>query len=183
MKINIIFMFASQFKFPKVNVIFQDTFQIMLWQITNTIFFIFTWCTYSSILEGMSKFTTNLTLTRSSPRPRTPVLTITSYFSWSNPWQGKRNKNYYFLPVFQTHPSIGYSYSYSCGITLSSCTQLEEKFPAVNTGKWWGKALWVAPPLGKHKPICGVGFAQGPGCIWWLMYKDGDIQCVPQGDR
>lgn len=30
LKIKIIFMFASQFTLPKVNVIFQDTFQIML---------------------------------------------------------------------------------------------------------------------------------------------------------
>lgn len=28
-----------------------------------------------------------------------------------------------------------------------------------------GKAVWIIPALGKSKPICGIGFAQGPGCI------------------
>ena len=45
-----------------------------------------------------------------------------------------------------------------------------------------GKTVWVIPASGKGKPICGTAFAQGPRCTWWVMQKDGDILCVPQGD-
>lgn len=45
-----------------------------------------------------------------------------------------------------------------------------------------GKAVWVLPPCGKGKPLRGTVFAQGPGCIWWVMQKNGDVQCVPQGN-
>ena len=44
-----------------------------------------------------------------------------------------------------------------------------------------GKTVWVIPASGKGKPICGIAFAQGPGCTWWAMREDGDIRCVPQG--
>ena len=44
------------------------------------------------------------------------------------------------------------------------------------------KTVWVIPALLKGKPIHGIAFAQGPGCIWWLMGKDGEFQCVPQRD-
>ena len=44
------------------------------------------------------------------------------------------------------------------------------------------KAVWVLPASGKGKPLRGTVFAQGPGCTWWVMQKDGDVQCVPQGN-
>ena len=28
----------------------------------------------------------------------------------------------------------------------------------------------------------GITFAPGPGCTWWVMQKDEEVQCVPQGD-
>ena len=45
-----------------------------------------------------------------------------------------------------------------------------------------GKTVWVIPASGKGKLICGIVFAQGPECTWWLILKDGEVQCVPQGD-
>lgn len=48
--------------------------------------------------------------------------------------------------------------------------------------QWLGKTVWVAPPSGKGKRICGVPFAQGPGWTWWVMQEDGETECVPQGD-
>ncbi|KAK4807086.1 hypothetical protein QYF61_018427 [Mycteria americana] len=45
-----------------------------------------------------------------------------------------------------------------------------------------GKTVWVTPASGKGKPIRGIAFAQGPGCTWWVMRKDGEVRCVPQGD-
>ena len=56
-----------------------------------------------------------------------------------------------------------------------------DKVPVVHMGKWLGKAAWIASPMGKGKPIRGIVFAQGPGCTWWVMRKDGETQCVPQG--
>lgn len=44
-------------------------------------------------------------------------------------------------------------------------------------GKWLGRAVWVAPTLGKNKPICVIVFTKG-----WVMQKDGDIRCVPRRD-
>jgi len=32
------------------------------------------------------------------------------------------------------------------------------------------------------KPVHGFAFAQGPGCTWWVMRKDGEVRCVPHGD-
>ena len=58
----------------------------------------------------------------------------------------------------------------------------EAKVPVVHVGKRMGKAVWVAPAMGKGKPTRGIVFAQGPGYTWWVMQKDGDIKCVPQGD-
>lgn len=57
-----------------------------------------------------------------------------------------------------------------------------DKVPVAHIRKWLGKAAWVIPPLGKGKPICGTVFAQGPGCTWWVIQKDQEIWCVPQGD-
>lgn len=45
-----------------------------------------------------------------------------------------------------------------------------------------GKTVQVIPASVKGKPIHGITFAQGPGCTWWVMRKDGKVQCVPQGD-
>lgn len=38
----------------------------------------------------------------------------------------------------------------------------------------------VIPVLGKGKPIHEITFAQGPGYTWWVMWKDGEIDFVPQ---
>ena len=45
-----------------------------------------------------------------------------------------------------------------------------------------GRTVWVTPASGKGKPVGGIALAQGPGCIWWVMRKDGEVRCVPQGD-
>lgn len=45
-----------------------------------------------------------------------------------------------------------------------------------------GKTVWVFSASGKGKPICVIAFAQGPGCMWWVMQKEGDVHCVPQSD-
>jgi len=44
-----------------------------------------------------------------------------------------------------------------------------------------GKTLWVIPAMGKGKPIRVIAFGQGPGYTWWVMQKDGQVRCVPQG--
>ena len=46
-------------------------------------------------------------------------------------------------------------------------------------GNWLGK---TAPPSGKGEPVHRIAFVQGPGCTWWVMWEDGEIQCVPQED-
>ena len=48
---------------------------------------VLTWWTYSSIVFDMSKLTTSLTLTRSSPLPNTPVLITTSKSPSRRPWR------------------------------------------------------------------------------------------------
>ena len=45
-----------------------------------------------------------------------------------------------------------------------------------------GKTVWVTSASGKGKPIHGIAFAQGPGWTWWVVQKDGEVCCVPQGD-
>ncbi|KAK4811029.1 hypothetical protein QYF61_015733 [Mycteria americana] len=57
-----------------------------------------------------------------------------------------------------------------------------DKFPVVHIKNMLGKTVWVTPASGKGKPIRGIAFAQGPGCTWWVMRKDGEVRCVPQGD-
>lgn len=57
-----------------------------------------------------------------------------------------------------------------------------DKVPVLHTGKWLRRSVWHSPPMGKGKPINGIVFAQGPGCTWWAMQKDGETWCVPQGD-
>ncbi|GAB0209850.1 hypothetical protein GRJ2_003450700 [Grus japonensis] len=57
-----------------------------------------------------------------------------------------------------------------------------DKVPAVRMKNMLGKTVWVIPASGKGKPICGIAFAQGPGCTWWVMRKDGEGQGVyPKG--
>ncbi|XP_064902006.1 uncharacterized protein LOC135577289 [Columba livia] len=57
-----------------------------------------------------------------------------------------------------------------------------DKVPVVHMKNMLGKAVWVTPASGKGKPICGIVFAQGPGSTWWVMLKDGEVRCQPQGD-
>ncbi|GAB0179346.1 hypothetical protein GRJ2_000399900 [Grus japonensis] len=62
------------------------------------------------------------------------------------------------------------------------CPVEGDKVPVVRMKNMLGKTVWVISASGKGKPICGIAFAQGPGCTWWVMRKDGEVQCVPQGD-
>ena len=55
-----------------------------------------------------------------------------------------------------------------------------DKVPAVHLKNMLGQPVWVSPATGKGQPSCGIAFAQGPGCIWWVMWQDGEVQCVPQ---
>ena len=57
-----------------------------------------------------------------------------------------------------------------------------DKVPVVHIKNMFGKAVWVLPASGKGKPLHGTVFAQGPGSTWWVMQKNGDVQCVPQGN-
>jgi len=57
--------------------------------------------------------------------------------------------------------------------------------PLPKQGLLWnmlGKTVWVSPVSGKGKPVRGTAFAQGPGCPWWVMRKDGEVRCVPHRD-
>ena len=47
--------------------------------------------------------------------------------------------------------------------------------------KMLGRIVWVIPALGNGKLLCEIASAQGPGCTWWVMRKDADVWCVPQG--
>ena len=38
-----------------------------------------------------------------------------------------------------------------------------------------GKTVWVIPALGKGKHVHGTVFPQGPGCILWVLLKDGEV--------
>jgi len=38
-----------------------------------------------------------------------------------------------------------------------------------------GKTVQIIPATGKGKSIHGTAFAQGPGCTWWVMWKDREI--------
>ena len=57
-----------------------------------------------------------------------------------------------------------------------------DKVPVVHESNMLGKTVWVIPAMGKDKPIRGIVFARGPGCTWWVMLKNGEVRCVPQGD-
>uniref|UniRef100_A0A8U7NWX1 ribonuclease H n=1 Tax=Corvus moneduloides TaxID=1196302 RepID=A0A8U7NWX1_CORMO len=57
-----------------------------------------------------------------------------------------------------------------------------DKVPVVHVRGLLGKTVWINSASSTDKPIRGVVFAQGPGCTWWVMQKDGTTRCVPQGD-
>jgi len=57
---------------------------------------------------------------------------------------------------------------------------VEDKVPIVHAKNMLGKVVCVLLDSGKGKPLHGTVFAQGPGCTWWVMQKEGDVQCVPQ---
>ncbi|RMC20649.1 hypothetical protein DUI87_01501 [Hirundo rustica rustica] len=57
-----------------------------------------------------------------------------------------------------------------------------DKVPVVHMKGILGKTVWINPTSGKGRPIRGIVFAQGPGSTWWVMQKDGESHCVPQGD-
>lgn len=57
-----------------------------------------------------------------------------------------------------------------------------DKVPMVHIRNILGTTVWVIPVSGKGKPACGLAFAQGLGCMWWVTRNDGDVWFVPQGD-
>ncbi|RMB97312.1 hypothetical protein DUI87_26208 [Hirundo rustica rustica] len=57
-----------------------------------------------------------------------------------------------------------------------------DKVPVVHMKGVLGKTVWINPTSSKGRPIRGIVFAQGPGSTWWVMQKDGETRCVPQGD-
>ncbi|RMC20297.1 hypothetical protein DUI87_01144 [Hirundo rustica rustica] len=57
-----------------------------------------------------------------------------------------------------------------------------EKVPVVHVRGLLGKTVWINSASSTEDPIRGIVFAQGPGCTWWVMQKDGTTRCVPQGD-
>jgi len=61
-------------------------------------------------------------------------------------------------------------------------TAARDKVPVAHMKKVLGKTVWVSPSSGKGKPIHRIAFVQGPGCTWWVMRKDGEFQCISQGD-
>jgi len=50
-----------------------------------------------------------------------------------------------------------------------------DKVPVEHMRNMLGKTVWVSPALGKGKPVHGFASAQGPGCTWRVMWKDGDV--------
>lgn len=61
------------------------------------------------------------------------------------------------------------------------CTARDE-FPVVHMQNMQGRPVGAIPAFGKGKIIHEIAFAQGPECMWWVMQKDGEVGCVPQGD-
>ncbi|RMC12504.1 hypothetical protein DUI87_10022 [Hirundo rustica rustica] len=57
-----------------------------------------------------------------------------------------------------------------------------DKVPVVHTRGMLRKTVWINSASSKDNPAPGVVFAQGPGCTWWVMQKDGETRCIPQGD-
>ncbi|RMB93525.1 hypothetical protein DUI87_30223 [Hirundo rustica rustica] len=61
-------------------------------------------------------------------------------------------------------------------------TRDRDKVPVVHMRGMLGKTVWINSASSKDNPAPGVVFAQGPGCTWWVMQKDGKTRCIPQGD-
>ena len=75
--------------------------------------------------------------------------------------------------------------SISCDGTAQSSslhTADGDKVPVVHAKSMLGKMARVFAASVKAKPLCGNVFAQGSGSTWWAMQKNGDVQCVPQGN-
>ena len=68
------------------------------------------------------------------------------------------------------------------GPASSLHTAKGDKVPVIHVKNMLRKAVWVLLFSGKGKPLRGTVFAQGPGCTWWVMQKNGDVQCVLQGN-
>lgn len=68
--------------------------------------------------------------------------------------------------------------SWSCPMVQSNVLRIveEDEVPAVHLKNMLGRTAWVIPATGE------AAFTQGTECTWWVMWKDGDILCVPQGD-
>lgn len=58
----------------------------------------------------------------------------------------------------------------------------EDKVPVVHVKDTLGKTVWAMPASGKGEPIRAIAFAQRSLCTWWVIVKNGEIQCVPQED-
>ena len=94
------------------------------------------------------------------------------------------------------HSKLGYTFSKSqlvspqwgsanqAGPAQSNLLHIteEDEDQVVHIKNELGKTDWVIPAPDKGKPIHGIAFAQGPECMWWVMQKDGEVGCVPQGD-
>ena len=50
-----------------------------------------------------------------------------------------------------------------------------DTFPVEHLWNILGKTVSVGPALGKGKSVHGTAFAQGPGCTWRVMQKDGEF--------
>ncbi|TRZ07605.1 hypothetical protein HGM15179_019499 [Zosterops borbonicus] len=48
-----------------------------------------------------------------------------------------------------------------------------DKVPVVHVRSLLEKTVWINSASRTDKPIRGIVFAQGPGCTWWIMQKDG----------
>jgi len=50
-----------------------------------------------------------------------------------------------------------------------------DKVPVVHMRNMLGKTVLVSPASVKGKSVLRIAFAQGPGCTWWVMWKDGEV--------
>ena len=76
----------------------------------------------------------------------------------------------------------GFTHRAGTAQSESQCPVEGDKVPVVHMQNMLGKTVWFRPASGKGKPVHRIVFAQGPGCTWWVMQKDGEVQCVPHGD-
>lgn len=59
-------------------------------------------------------------------------------------------------------------------------TVVRDKVPVVHLKHILRKSLCIIPASGRGKSICGTAFTQGHGCTSWVMWKNGEVDCVPQ---